>query len=43
VANVQLPDRLVGELEVLSVQADTATALLTRSMEVVQRGDRIER
>jgi LysM repeat protein len=43
VANVQLPDRLVGELEVLSVQADTATALLTRSTEVVQRGDRIER
>jgi nucleoid-associated protein YgaU len=43
VANVQLPDRLVGELEVLSVQADTATALLTRSTETIALGDRIER
>ncbi|MBI3621157.1 MAG: LysM peptidoglycan-binding domain-containing protein [Nitrospirae bacterium] len=43
IANVQLPDRLVGELEVLSVQADTATALLTRSTETIALGDRIER
>jgi len=43
IANVQLPDRLVGELEVLSVQADTATALLTRSSETIALGDRIER
>lgn len=43
IANVRLPDRLVGELEILNVQADTATALLTRSAESVVPGDRIER
>jgi hypothetical protein len=43
VANVRLPDRLVGELEVLSVQAETATALLISSNESIARGDRIER
>jgi hypothetical protein len=43
IADVQLPDRLVGELEVLSVQGDTATAVLTRSVEAIEIGDRIER
>jgi len=43
IANVQLPDRLVGELEVLSVQGDTATGVLTRSMDTIEIGDRIER
>jgi LysM repeat protein len=43
IANVQLPDRLVGELEVLSVQGETATALLTRATETIALGDRIER
>ncbi|MEW6324831.1 MAG: LysM peptidoglycan-binding domain-containing protein [Nitrospirota bacterium] len=43
IANVRLPDRQVGELEVLSVRAETATALLITSAEVVQPGDRIER
>ncbi len=43
IANVPLPDRLVGELEVLSVQAETATALLTRTTESILPGDRIER
>ena len=43
IANVRLPDRLIGELEVLSVRPDTATALLTRSAESIQPGDRIER
>jgi LysM repeat protein len=43
IANVQLPDRLVGELEVLSVQGETATALLTSSTDTIALGDRIER
>jgi LysM repeat protein len=43
IANVQLPDRLVGEIEVLSVQGETATALLTRSTDTIALGDRIER
>lgn len=43
VANVQLPDRLIGELEVLSVQGETATALLTHTTESVALGDRIAR
>jgi LysM repeat protein len=43
IANVQLPDRLVGELEVISVQGDNATALLTRSSDTIALGDRIER
>ncbi len=43
IANVRLPDRLIGELEVISVQGETATALLTRSTDTVALGDRIER
>jgi nucleoid-associated protein YgaU len=43
IANIQLPDRLVGEIEILSVQGKTATALLTRSTEPIALGDRIER
>jgi LysM repeat protein len=43
IANVQLPDRLVGEIEILSVQGETATALLTRSTDPIALGDRIER
>lgn len=43
IANVQLPDRLVGEIEVLSVQRETATALLTNSTDTIALGDRIER
>ncbi len=43
IANVRLPDRLIGELEVLSVRPATATALLTRSAESIRPGDRIER
>jgi LysM repeat protein len=43
IANIQLPDRLVGEIEVLSVQGETATALLTRSTDTIALGDRIER
>jgi len=40
---VRLPDRQVGDLEILSVQGDTATALLTGSSDTVALGDRIER
>ena len=42
-ANVRLPDRHVGMLEVLSVQPETATAFLTQSMDSIMPGDRIER
>ncbi|HUJ79181.1 MAG TPA: LysM peptidoglycan-binding domain-containing protein [Nitrospiria bacterium] len=43
VANVQLPDRQIGELEILNVQGETATAVLTSTSETVALGDRIER
>jgi LysM repeat protein len=43
VPNVRLPDHLIGELEVLSVQAETATALLISGNDLVSPGDRIER
>jgi len=43
IANIQLPDRLIGEIEILSVQGETATALLTRTTETIALGDRIER
>jgi nucleoid-associated protein YgaU len=43
VANVQLPDRQIGELEILSVQGETATAVLTKTTDTVALGDRIER
>ena len=43
VANVQLPDRQIGELEILSVQRETATALLTKATDTVALGDLIER
>lgn len=43
IANIQLPDRLIGEIEVLSVQGETATALLTRTTETIALGDHIER
>jgi len=43
VANVQLPDRQIGEIEILSVQRETAAALLTKATDTVALGDRIER
>ncbi len=39
---VLLPPRTIGELEVISVNDQTATAMVRKSSETINRGDRIE-
>lgn len=39
---VRLPSRMIGQIQVISVQDITATALILNSTEVILRGDRFE-
>jgi LysM repeat protein len=39
---VRLPQRTIGQLEVIAVQDTTATAQITQSTEVIRKGDRYE-
>jgi hypothetical protein len=41
-AGVLLPPRTIGELEVISANDHTATAMVRKSSETISRGDRIE-